>query len=280
MIWIILALVLGLLAFLYWKFFKLYKVKNIVFIDGSLGTGKSFYSVALAVRLYKRELRRWKVRNVLCKLLHRELPERPALYSNIRLRNIEFTKITKDMLFRQNYRFPYKSILLLDEFSLVADQFCYKDREMSERLSNFFKLFRHETKGGYCVINSQTTSDLHYSVKYVLSDYLYIHHNTRLPFVRALKVQEMAYCADKDGQSVTNVRNEDIEETCKTILVFSKYFKYYDSYCYSIFTDGLPIYEIGEFNEKKAYIKDANLVSFKEYKYLTENLEKERRSVK
>lgn len=281
-------LILGLVVlglFLYFKFFKLYKVKNIVFVDGALGTGKSFFSVALAVRLYKKQHRIYTLKKWLLGFLSSfsakfkeklDALEEPVLYSNIRLRKIKFTKLTKDLLFRKNYRFSYKSVLLIDEFSLLADQFCYKDREMSERLSNFFKLFRHETKGGYIVINSQSTSDLHYSLKYVLSDYLYLHHTRKFPFVCAIRTQELAYTADKDGGSVVNVRENDIEETLKVMLVLKKYFKYYDTYCYSIFTDDLPVYRTDEFNPKKSNIKDANLISFKAYRYLTENIDKEK----
>lgn len=286
--WLFLLLAVGLIAlgvWLYFKFFKVYKVKNIVFIDGALGTGKSYYSVALAVRLYKKAYRRYVVLKWLLsylswwKWLNKRLGnvEEPILYSNIRLRNIKFTKVTKDLLYRQNYRFAYKSVLLIDEFSLMADQFCYKDRDMSERLSNFFKLWRHETKGGYIIVNSQTTSDLHYSLKYVLSDYLYIHHRSKFPFVTALSVQEMCYVADKDGGNVVNARYSDVEETCKVVLSLNKYYKYYDSYCYSVFTDDLPVYSCAEFNGKGSYIKDVNLVSFKAYQYLTENLKDKER---
>lgn len=268
---------------LYFKFFKLLKIKNILFIDGSLGTGKSFLSVAIAIRMYKKQLRKYYVKLWLLKILARfkldrfsaklDALEKPLLYSNIRLRNIPFVKLTKDLMFRQNFRFAYGSVLLLDEFSLMADQFTYKDREMSERLSLFFKLFRHETRNGYAIINSQSTSDLHYSLKYVLSDYLYIHHKKKYPFVISLKVQEMVYSADKDGGNVINARSEDIEETCKTMLVLKKYFKYYDPYCYSIFTDMLPVYKIAQYNDKDDSLKDCELITFKEYRFLMENIE-------
>ena len=46
---------LGVLAlFLYFKFFKLLRLKNVIFVDGGLGTGKSFLSVSIAVRQYKK----------------------------------------------------------------------------------------------------------------------------------------------------------------------------------------------------------------------------------
>lgn len=293
MVWIIVILLAILVIFLYWKFFKLPKMKNIIFVDGSLGSGKSFYSVAVAVRLFKKQIRLYRIKcfaigKIVNKIINavnwvfkknyakKELPEKPCLYSNMRLRNIEFTLLTKDLIFRKQ-RFAYKSVVLIDEASLMIDQMCFKDKELNERMSTFFKLFRHETKGGYIVINSQTTSDLHYSLKYVISDYLYLHHRTKLPLVTIVKAQEMCYSADKDGASIVNARNEDIEETLKNVLVLNKYYKYYDSYCYSIFTDSLPIYKKVEKLGRKDNLKTDILVSFKDFKYLYENLEKERK---
>lgn len=284
---ILLLVLLGcvaLVAFLYFKFFKMFKMKSIVFIDGSLGTGKSFYSVSIAVRLYKRQLRRYKVKKWLFKLLAPTFPkiakkykklEEPLLYSNMPLRRVKYVLLTKDLLYRRNVRFAFHSIILIDEFSILADQFTFKDRELNERLTLFFKLLRHELHAGgsTCVINSQSTSDLHFSLKYVLSDYLYIHHMTKLPFFCLLKVQEMAYSADKDGGNVINVRSSDIEDSLKTLIVWKKYFKYYDSIYLSIFTDKLPPYTKTEYNPSGKYIKKKELVSFKEFPFLYENLE-------
>lgn len=285
MFWFLLVIGLCVLAiWLYAKFFKIPKLKNIVFVDGSLGSGKTLYSVYLAVRLYKRNLRRYRIAKFLVGVFSFipavkskfDKMEKPQLYSNILLRNVEFHKITKDLLYRRNFRFAYRSVVLIDEFSLVADQFCYKDRELSERLSNFMKLFRHETKGTL-ILNSQAVSDLHYSVKYVLSDYLYLHHMRKFPFFVAIAMQEMLYSADKDGSAVLNVRATDIEDTNKFVLVPKKYFRYYDSYCYSIFTDSLPVYYNPQLLTKSDSLKDFRLISFKEYKYLNENLTAEQK---
>lgn len=286
MIWFLLILgVCILLIWLYAKFFKIPKLKNIVFVDGSLGAGKTLYSVYLAIRLYKRNVRRYRIAKFLIGAFsfipvvkeRFDAMEKPQLYSNILLRNVEFHKITKDLLYRRNYRFAYHSVVLLDEFSLVADQFCYKDRELSERLSLFMKLFRHETRGGTLILNSQAVSDLHYSVKYVLSDYLYLHHVRKFPFFVAIAMQEMLYSADKDGSNVLNVRATDIEDTNKFVLVPKRYFRYYDSCCYSIFTDGLPVYYNPKLLTKNDSLKDFRLISFLAYQYLNENLTDEQK---
>lgn len=286
---IIIALMI-LALWLYFKYFKLYKAQTINFIDGSLGTGKTFLTVSLAVRWTKKEQRRWKIKTKVYELLaktkkqkfvkkYQELKnEKPMLYTNIALdsERIEHVLLTKDLLSRKNYRFTYRSILLIDEFSLVADQMQYKNDEINERLLEFFKLFRHQTRSGRIFINSQTTNDLHYSLKYTMTNYLFISRRIRLPFVSLLKVQEMIYIADKQGnQQVTYMTDGDYTDNLKTMIVLNKYFKYYDTYGYSIFTDGLPVYKLKN-DTKKGNLKTKNIVSFKNFKYLYENIEKEK----
>lgn len=284
MAFIIIVIVIVLLLVLYFKFFKIPKLKNILFVDGSLGTGKSFYSVSLAVRLFKRNLRHYKVQRFLLSKLSFFIPnlknkvetlEEPLLYTNMNLSKIDFVLINRDLLFRQNYRFAKNSVLLLDEFSLVADsQLIYK-QELNERLLTFFKLFRHEVGSkSFMIINSQSTSDIHYSLKNVLSDYFYIHSRVKLPFFSILRVQEQAYTNDKNGQNIVSVSNGDIENNLKLLLVSNKYFKMYDSCCYSIFTDNLPVYKELSYYKDNKHLKTDVLISFRDFKYLYDNLNK------
>lgn len=280
MTWIVILLLVALALFLYYKFFKIPKIKNIVFVDGSLGTGKSFYSVNVAVRLYKRQVRHWKIRKVVYKVIQPlsrfkrfqslkkavSTLEEPILYSNIPLKRIKHCPLTLDILTRK-VRIPYKSVILIDEMSMVADQFDYKDREVSECLRDFFKLYRHETRGGYIVINSQSTADLHYSIKSVLSDYFYLHHRVKLPFFSILWCQEMAYSSDKDAQNVVNASNADIEENLKMVFVPNRYFKYYDTYCFSILTDNLPVFDDWYVIDKKESAKCNEVLTFRKGRY-------------
>ena len=274
-IWLIVLILFCLGAYIYYKYFKIPKMKNVVFIDGSLGTGKSALTVCLAIRMYKRHLRHYKFRKFIYKLFKiKKENEEPILYSNIHLRNIKYTYLTNDLILRKNYRFAYKSIVILDEFSLVADQNMYgkKYEEICERMNEFFKLFRHETKGGYLFINSQSTSDLNYTLKSVLSDYFYIHHksNRFVPLVCVLKVQECRYSRDN---SSLNVNIEDVEENLKCLVMLKKWFKYYDTYCHSIYTDFLPVYVNDDFRNKNNSLKSGKLVSYKDLTYLYENVE-------
>lgn len=279
---IVIAIIAIIISVLYFKFFKIPKMKNVVFIDGSLGTGKSALTVCLAVRMYKRHLRHYRIKKFLSRFINRfKNCEKPILYSNIKLKGIEYTPLNKDLILRKNYRFAYKSVVILDEFSLIADQNMYgkKYEEICERMSEFFKLFRHETKGGYLFINSQSTSDLNYTLKSVLSDYFYIHSKSSrfVPFIQCLKVQECRFSRDK---SSLQVNIEDVEENLKTLVMLKKWFKYYDTYCHSIFTDCLEIYSKPIFNDKKTSLKTEELVSYKDLTYLYENLERRKENDK
>lgn len=270
-----LGLIIGLLICLaiYIKFFKKIKLRNFVFIDGTLGSGKSFLTIGLGIKQYKSNLFRVKVVNVLRRIFKKPLHELPLLYSNIKLRNIPYVPLTRDLLQRKNYRFAYKSVVILDDISLIADQMAWRDKEVNERLNEFIKLFRHQTRGGYIITNSQSVADLHYSFKYSMSDYLYIHHRTSIfRLFSILSLEERVYSAD--NSSVTT-KSEDIEESLKIFCLSNKYFKYYDTYCYSIFTDMLPVYKNHKFYQKKDNLKQESIISFKEFVYLMENFKKE-----
>lgn len=281
--WIIITLIAILALYLYFRFFKIPKIKNIVFIDGSLGTGKSFYSVSLAIRLYKKMYRQYRIKKAFAPIAERIAAwkgrefklEEPMLYSNIPLRRVKHVPLTLDILLRKK-RVNYKSVILIDEVSIVADQFDYKDRFISDSLRDFFKLYRHESHGGYIVINSQSTADLHYSIKSVLSDYFYIHHKTKVPFFTVLKVQEMAYSSDKDGGQVVNAHTSDVEDTLKMVFVWNRYYRSYDTYCYSILTDSLPVFDDWYIIEKRESAKTKNVLTFKEGRYqVITNVERE-----
>lgn len=274
---IVLIILLVLFLIVYLKWFKVPKMKNVIFVDGSLGTGKSALTVCLAIRMYKRQVRHHKFR-----LFFSHLPlfkrwkndEKPLLYSNIKLRGIDYVPLTKDLLVRKNVRYAYKSVVILDEFSLIADQNMYgkKFEEVTERMSEFFKLFRHQTKGGYMFINSQSTSDLNFTLKSVLSDYFYIHSKSSrfVPLIQVLKVQECRYSRDN---SSLQVNIDDVEDNLKIMVMLKKWFRYYDTYCHSIFTDMLPVYDDIKHNYKGDSLKTDNLVTYKDMTFLYENIE-------
>lgn len=265
---LLILLLIGVVLLLFWllKLFKIPKIGCVALVTGGVKTGKSMLSVWLAIRRFKRAVFAWKVKCLICRLLRRSLPERPRLYSNVPLAGVEYVLIPVEILERQQFRPAYKSVLYIQEASLLADSMYFKDMDLNERLLLFNKLIGHETKGGYLIYDTQAIADNHYAVKRCLSSYFWIHHNVKLPFFCVLFVRELFYSAD---ESTVNTVESDVEDGLKIIVIPKRVWKIYDAYCYSGMTDHLPVYEKVDFipigKEFRHKLKINTLLSFKEY---------------
>lgn len=251
--------VLAILLFLYFKFFKVPNFGAVTLITGGVKCGKSAFTVRCAVSALRRARFRYYIRLFFAKLLRRQLPEKPMLYSNIPLYKMHYCQLTTEHLLREK-RFNYGSIVLLDEASLVADSMLIKDGKLNVQLLKFFKLFGHETKGGQIFINSHCISDLHYSMKRCTSSYYYINGLRKFPFISAFSVREERY---SDDGTVVNQYQEDISKSMLNILMFNKTYKMYDAYCYSVLTDCLKLNNDTHYIKDRALLKQGQIVSFR-----------------
>lgn len=262
-------LIIGLVLFVVHKImskFKLPKVGALCLVSGGVKTGKSTFSLALVMSNYKRVHRRWKIRKFFCELLGKDVEEEPLIYSNIPL-SIPYVPLTEDLLLRKK-RFRYGSVIYGDEASLIADSQMIKDMETNNRLLLFNKLIGHSTKGGMIVYNSQSTMDVHYSIKRCLSETFYVHHIIKwIPFFLIVFVREERYSADG---VIINSYDNDVEDSLKKVIIPKSTWKKYDRYCHSIQTDDLPVEDnIVHTND----LKSRKLVSFRDWsKYIGDDL--------
>lgn len=258
----IIIIIVAILAVWYVrKNFKMPKCDNMICVTGGVKSGKSTFSYALAESIYKRNLRTIKIRNwfrkVINKLFNKALPleELPLFYTTIPV-NRPHVLLTLELL-KRDMRFAYKSVIWVDEASLLADSQSYKDLDLNDKLMLFNKLIAHETKGGSIVYNTQSISDLHYSVKRCLAETFYVHSTFKwIPFFLIVTVREERY--SEDGTAV-NVYQEDVEESLKRVIVPKSVWKKFDCYCYSSMTDELPIET--EINQNDG-LKACKIVSF------------------
>lgn len=252
---IIFILIVGLLYFFVFRHFKVPKIGSMVCVTGGVKSGKSTFSFHLAYSTYKKNLRSVKIRNFFAKVFSKPTEELPLFYTTIPV-SVPHTLLTKDLLER-NKRFAYKSVIWVDEASILADSMTYKDLDLNDKLLLFNKLIAHETRGGTIVYNTQSISDLHYSVKRCLAETFYVHETYKwLPFFLVCTVREERY--SEDGIAV-NTYAEDVEQSLKRVLIPKSVWKKFDCYCYSSMTDKLPI----ECTENKATSLKANkIVSF------------------
>lgn len=231
----------------------------VTLVNGGVKTGKSTLSVYLALKYYKKNLRKWKLRKW---LLHKE-EEMPLLYSNIPLNcKWGYTPITNDILNRTK-RVAFGSVCYIGEFSLVADSQAFKDQNLNERIMLFIKLFGHETHGsGKVFLDTQAIADCHYAIKRCISRYIYIERSIKwIPFIILFKVREMYY---SDDNNIINTSEEDIEDNANKFLMITKsVWKKFDYTCYSCFTDSL---EKEEFHvDYPNTLKATVIPSFKNY---------------
>lgn len=300
-IFVIAIIVCIILLYLWFKFIKVPKLTNLNFICGSIGTGKSFLTTRFGVSKYKTRVfilnlkrklvyrnlifvKKWKdiIINTEDILLYTDIPY-DLKKAHIRIFDLQESMQQKKKVYRKvlfsneiekahvlrEKRFNYKSVVVFDEISVFFDQFDYDDKVVNEKLNNFFKLFRHETKGGLMVVNSQSVNDCHFALKNCLNQYFYIHHKKKLLFGMLLYVQELQYSNDN---SVVNVNQGDIEDDAKLKLLWvsKKYFKYYDTYAHSWLTDYCKTYNFPYSNDYR--LKSRNLWTFKLMSSLFDNV--------
>ena len=232
---ILLLAVLALAVFLAVKFgkhFKRIRCGAFVSFTGGVKCGKSTVSLNVALREYKARRRAYLVRKVFGKK-----DEEPLLYSNIPLA-VPYVPLTRELLLREK-RFNYKSVIFIDEASLVADSMSFKDDTINDNLRDFTKLIAHETRGGCLIWNSHCIGDLHFAFKRTTSQYFYIDRLIKwIPFVCVARIVEQRY--SEDG-SILTVDTEDVASKYRWYVFSKKTWKYFDCYAFSKITDHLQV---------------------------------------
>lgn len=236
----ILLIVIGVLIlyFVYRRNFKILKVPSVCLITGGVKTGKSLLSVNLSTKDYiLRHRKWWFVHHFLRKNL-----EEPMYYTNCYVRFGRFHKKLNDNVryislehLNRDIRFNYKSVIYIQECSLMADNMDFNNKERNVDLSLYNKLIAHETRGGAVYYDTQSPLDSHYSIKRVCSTYFFIQKNVNFLLFHVLYVREMI-----NTENGVNDFTDDVDLTTRKVLVPFWYHKRYDRYEFSYLTDDLP----------------------------------------
>lgn len=249
-LYILLAVAIVIVLYiLYRKNFKILKVPSVCLITGGVKTGKSLLSVNLSIKDFKRRHRKWWLR----KTLFKKVEEEPLYYTNVTIsfrdigyltgkKNIKphrldrcIVRVTLAHLLRAK-RFNYKSVIYIQESSLMADSMDFNNKQRNVELSLLNKLIAHETRGGSLYYDTQSPLDNHYSQKRVCSSYFFILKNINLLLFHVLYVREMI-----NTENGVNNFDDDVEFTMRKVLIPFWYHHKYDRYEYSYLTDDLPV---------------------------------------
>lgn len=247
----ILFIVLGVVALIV-AIFILARIKrlrygNLTLITGGVKTGKTQLSVCLALKQYKRQLRKWRKACRKARRGYVPMPEMPLLYSNMPIgrKGDQYAPLTLDLITGKK-RFRYGSVVYYNEASLIAGSKDIKDEELNDHLLKFFKLCAHFTKGGYVLLDTQSPQDVHYTIKRSLSTYYDIHRRLTLPFVSLIWLRENKLVDGENTVAIdSQIDDQDgIMEGGKPLyfrLILNKWWRYYDQYAYSTLVANTPV---------------------------------------
>lgn len=252
----------------YKKNFKKLDIPCVAMVTGAPKCGKSTIAIHLAYKEFKKARFKVAVKNIFNRLMHKPLLEKPLFYSNIPLNIKEgYTPVTKELLTAQT-KFVEFSVVYLGEVSLIADSMSYRNEDINEQLLLFNKLFGHRV-GGKLFYDTQCINDCHYSLKRVVSNYLYCYKLVNLPilpFVIAY-VREERY---SDDNSTINTFESDVEDSLKKILISKNVWKKFDYRCYRNIHNYKSLKEECDIIHTNK-LEANNIVSFKNYKTLEVN---------
>lgn len=261
-----------ILYIVYRKNFKILKVPSVCLITGGVKTGKSLLSVYLAIKDYKRRhIKWWWATKVFRKKL-----EEPLFYTNVEIRfksikkdkdgnyirvhhlDKNIVQIKLDHLMRIK-RFNYKSVIYIQESSLMSDSMDWFDNDRNCELSLYNKLIAHETRGGALYYDTQSVLDNHYSMKRVCSTYTFIQKNLNLLLFHILYVREMI-----NTENGVNNFTDDVDTTTRKVLIPFWYHHKYNRYEFSYLTDDLETdntelpYQYGIVSFNPLYVQHAD----------------------
>ncbi len=215
-------------------FIKPYFIQYDTFLlfTGGLGSGKSLVSAGIALKLLMRN--RLKVWWYNLMPWHREKKPKPLLYSSIpfRISKHEWaTQLTASHMLMTAQISPM-SVVFVDEISLFLDQMTIKF-PASENVEEFATLFRHYTKGGYLVMNTQNSNKVNFHFRYCVNEALNLMHFKKwlpfLPLFYTVRVRNISLADD-----IKTIEHDNKEDNMRLMFgLMPLFFKHYDTHCFS-----------------------------------------------
>ena len=214
-----------------WRSYRFNTFDTVVAFTGGLGSGKSFMSVDMSIRLLRRQRRKVLFHN----LLHpKERWEKPLLYASIpvKVSKKEMATILTDAHLLLQERIVPRSVVFIDEIGGYCSQFDYR-AENTDIFDESVRFFRHYTQGGYLVVNDQCSENIVLQVRRRLNT-VYNLMGFRIwpakwfPLFYTVKVRNITV-----SEEIKTIEEQDTEDNMTTYFGLMPSFPRYDTYCYS-----------------------------------------------
>lgn len=201
---------------------------TLVAFTGGLGSGKSFMSVKMAIKLLKKNRFKVKLHNVLHPKKKRP---KPLLYSSIPLRisRREYAEVlTAEHLLLREAVVP-KSVVFIDEIGAFANQFEFKNPLVIRNFNEFVRLFRHYTRGGYLVCNDQCSENIVLEVRRRINTVFNLMHFKKFLCFCWVKCRNISV-----SEEIKTVEEGNTEDNMRTLYgVIPLFMRHYDTHCYA-----------------------------------------------
>ena len=227
MIFLVIIIALIIVWFIVKPYFIHYD--TVLSFTGGLGSGKSLISTEMAVKL----LRKNRIKVMWHNIRHpKKKIARPLLFSSIPLRisrkEWALQLLPEHLLLLK--QLPEKCVVFIDEIDSFASQFDFKLPNIIENFNEFARFFRHYTKGGYLVCNTQSTDNLVLQIRRRMNTVFNLMHFKKWVFIfYTVKIRNISLSED-----IKTIEQEDTEDNMSTYFgMLPIFLRRYDTYCYS-----------------------------------------------
>lgn len=223
------------------------KIDCIALYTGGNGSGKSLFSCHQAlVQLKKNRFKAFLSNiNIINRIKRKPFIKKPILLSNIPIKISPWewsTPLTFNPFVMQE-KLPEKCVCFIDEVNLFLSQMDFKV-ENEEQINTSITLFRHFTKGGYLILNTQNVNKVHWIFRYCANRSYNLCEFRKpilgLPILAWVKCRHISI-----GDDIKTVEEQDVDEGRHNMFLFFpcfglRWFSWYDTYVYSDIVSPLP----------------------------------------
>lgn len=232
----IILIIIGVVVL--WKILRSYRLNTydtVVAFTGGLGSGKSFMSVDIAIKLLRRKRREVWWHNLFCK--KGEKQPRPLLYSSIPVRISKKENaviLTEKHLTLQEKVVP-RSVCFIDEIGSFCSQFDFKAKN-ADVFDEFIRFYRHYTRNGFIVCNDQCSENIVLQVRRRLNTvYNLMGFRTWFFLFYTVKVRNISV-----SEEIKTIEEQDTEDNMTTLFGIMPFWRRYDTHCYAGRYDYVP----------------------------------------
>ena len=262
MILLIIAIVFIYLSFVIYKKFYFINVDNTLMLSGAPGTGKTNEGVKWALKLWKHNKRKVKWYNRKARLFRREQLEIPRLYSSIPIRIGKYSKkrynkiitslvdepkgLTEKYLrahisrtkfcfklkpehLLEQERLNLRSVIFVTELGKIASQYHWSNENVQQHLDDFISMWRQYGKGGYVVVDDQSSDNVVVQIRRRLGTVINMLHFRKFWKFYWVKMRNITISED-----IKTIEDESAEDSMRWRLsMFPLFHRNYDTYAFS-----------------------------------------------